>query len=1094
MIGKPMAHGHKPGSSWRRLRLEPLEQRRVLSFGHMPLLLSNPGTAPDPTSGFGSTAAADGNLAVVGSPYAGINGVTDVGRVDLFNARSGQLVRTIANPFPADEPNFGSVLAISGNTVVVGGGVGIYAFDATTGTLLSTLANPNPTADNGFGSAVAISGSTVVVGAPLDDTGAAGAGVAYLYNASTGEVLKTIHNPFPAADVGFGLSVAIDGTRVVVGASEDGSLLPGVGVAYVFDTTTGNRVATIANPTPAADDAFGSAVAISGNTVLVGAWGDDAQTTDGGAAYLFNATTGLLTRTLVHPAPLDNAGFGGAVALSGILAVVGSPNDLAGAGVPGAAYVYSVATGQRVLTLTNPATGDRDSFGAIVAIGSDTVLGADYDTQTVLTFDSSSGNLAARLANPTPASDDVFGGTVAIDGNRAAVASLWDDADLSDAGAVYLFDATAGTRLATLHNPTPGSLDAFGSGVSVSGDRVLVGACWNDTTLEDVGAAYLFDSGGHLLRTLAQPSPQASDEFGYATAMSGDTAAVSAPNNHGGSVYVYDATNTNAPWSLANPRSSSAGYFGASLAISGNILAVGDTDATVGAVQAGAVHLYDSSTRQLLRSIDHPAPAAGATFGHSLAIAGNLIVVGAPFDDSAHAEQGAAWVFNATTGQLVATLGEPSGAAGDHFGWSVAIEGNEVLVADAPYYQGAAQAGSVYVFRADTGALVDTLASPSPADDDQFGYSVAISSGRAIVGAPGQSGGYIHRGAAYVFEDQTHAPVADAGGPYAVAEGGSTGLEALGTTDPDLPDDQLTYAWDFDGDGQYDDAQGDEPTFTADGRNGPGMVTVGLKVTDSFGNSSTATAQVDIVNAGPTVDLDRDLGGVLGTVFSFSAQVTDPGNDAIVGLRWDFGDGTIVPNGTLTPQHEYLAEGSYTVTLTATDADGGVGTGQVRVFVGNLDVDLNGHVTGMSDGLIVLRYLFDFRGPPLVAKILGQNAQRTDPNQIAAFLASSLSTMLDIDANGRSLGMSDGIILLRYLFDFQGPPLVNNALGAGATRTDPAEVLAFLDSYMPPAAKGVSDAKSFDAAMANAGDWTSQEATIRRKFHRDLAFYQKYLS
>ncbi len=92
----------------------------------------------------------------------------------------------------------------------------------------------------------------------------------------------------------------------------------------------------------------------------------------------------------------------------------------------------------------------------------------------------------------------------------------------------------------------------------------------------------------------------------------------------------------------------------------------------------------------------------------------------------------------------------------------------------------------------------------------------------------------------------TSPPTADAGGPYTVVEGYAVQLDASGSTDPDLPNDTLTYAWDFDGDGEYDDATGVTPTFSAAGLNGPATVTVGLRVTDDDGASDTATADINV--------------------------------------------------------------------------------------------------------------------------------------------------------------------------------------------------------------------------------------------------------
>jgi Ca2+-binding RTX toxin-like protein len=92
-------------------------------------------------------------------------------------------------------------------------------------------------------------------------------------------------------------------------------------------------------------------------------------------------------------------------------------------------------------------------------------------------------------------------------------------------------------------------------------------------------------------------------------------------------------------------------------------------------------------------------------------------------------------------------------------------------------------------------------------------------------------------------------PVAAAGGPYTVVRGGTVTLDASGSTDPDQPNAGLVYEWDFDADGQYDDATGMAPNLSAVGLNSPETRTVGLRVTDAGGLTSTATAAVQVVVA-----------------------------------------------------------------------------------------------------------------------------------------------------------------------------------------------------------------------------------------------------
>src|SRR5439155_15529085 len=116
------------------------------------------------------------------------------------------------------------------------------------------------------------------------------------------------------------------GNTVVVGAYVDVTGAMDIGSAYVFNATTGALVATLNNPTPADFDYFGSSVAVSGNTVVVGALYDDTGATDAGSAYVFNAATGALVATLNNPTPsnADYENFGSSVAVSSITVVVGA--------------------------------------------------------------------------------------------------------------------------------------------------------------------------------------------------------------------------------------------------------------------------------------------------------------------------------------------------------------------------------------------------------------------------------------------------------------------------------------------------------------------------------------------------------------------------------------------------------------------------------------------------------------------------------------------------------------------------------------------------------------------------------------------------
>jgi Ca2+-binding RTX toxin-like protein len=204
------------------------------------------------------------------------------------------------------------------------------------------------------------------------------------------------------------------------------------------------------------------------------------------------------------------------------------------------------------------------------------------------------------------------------------------------------------------------------------------------------------------------------------------------------------------------------------------------------------------------------------------------------------------------------------------------------------------------------------------------------------------------------FEVQDSPPIADAGGPYHVNEGKSVTLNASGTTDPDQDPATLIYEWDFDGDGQYNDATGRHPKFSAASLDGfaGSTVTVHLRVTDSFGLQSFDDATIRIDNVAPTAHIGGPSTGVRGQPRSFTLSASDPAAaDRAAGFTYaiDFdGDGTvdqvIGPGaaGQITVTHTYTRLGTFTMRVTATDKDGGTSvtdTHVIRIKVFDLQDD-----------------------------------------------------------------------------------------------------------------------------------------------------------
>jgi hypothetical protein len=118
----------------------------------------------------------------------------------------------------------------------------------------------------------------------------------------------------------------------------------------------------------------------------------------------------------------------------------------------------------------------------------------------------------------------------------------------------------------------------------------------------------------------------------------------------------------------------------------------------------------------------------------------------------------------------------------------------------------------------------------------------------------------------------------------------------------------------------------------------------------------------------------------------------------------------------------------------------------------NYDIDGNRAYDALTDGLLIMRYLFGFTNGPLIANAIGSGAARTTANEITAYLDQLRSaSALDVDGNGVKDALTDGLLIMRYMFGFTNGPLIANAIGAGATRTTADQVIAYMQQYIPSA-------------------------------------------
>ena len=403
-----------------------------------------------------------------------------------------------------------------------------------------------------------------------------------------------------------------------------------------IDWSTATLLHSITNPNTYGDtasDSFGyQSCAISGNYAVVGARAAaDAGGNSSGMLYVFNVTTGALLHSIANPNAYGTSAndmFTWPCAISGNYAIAGATDeDEAGGNSSGKAYIFDVTTGALVYTLDNPnAYGGvtSDNFGTSVSIfGNHAIVSANgeddadgegsgkaYIFKTTL-GDWTDTTLLHTLDNPNAYGGSTYdyfgyhGYTVAINSTHAIVGAFGEnDAGGDYVGKAYIFSVATGALVHTLDNPNgygTSANDGFGQAVAISGNYAIVGAQdEDDAGGSGSGKAYIFNvATGALVRTLDNPNPSASDQFGNAVSIEGDYAVVGAryENAYSGKVYIFDVTTGTLIKTLVNPNANSGttdDMFGYSLAMSGNHILVLAISEDIGATSSGQAYIFQA--------------------------------------------------------------------------------------------------------------------------------------------------------------------------------------------------------------------------------------------------------------------------------------------------------------------------------------------------------------------------------------------------------------------------------------------------------------------------------------------------------------------
>jgi len=371
-----------------------------------------------------------------------------------------------------------------------------------------------------------------------------------------------------------------------------------------------------------------------------------------------------------------------------------------------------------------------DWFGFSVSVDANyVIIGAPkYDGYigAAYIFEYNDGNWTQqKLTASDGAADDYFGGSVSISANHAIVSAPGDN---GYTGSAYIFEYNDGnwTQQAKLTASDGGVEDWFGQSVSISGDCAVVGAKLNDTTKTDAGAAYIFyrheggtNNWGQQAR-LSTADAAVNDWFGYSVSINGEYVIVGAIGD--------------------DPHSSFPNYTGSAYIFRHN-----------GSAWAQQAKLTADDGASLDK------------FGWSVSIDEYYAIVGAHLNDENGTDSGSAYIFEPNAldpnnwdqkTKLTASDAEED----DYFGYSVAIGAGHALVGAYGNEDNGSSSGSAYIFAPN--ALDPNnwdqkakLTASDAAEDDYFGFSVAIGTGRrAVVGAYGNDDSGSESGSAYILK------------------------------------------------------------------------------------------------------------------------------------------------------------------------------------------------------------------------------------------------------------------------------------------------------------------------------------------------------
>lgn len=733
---------------------------------------------------FGASISISGERAAIGAPHDDDDG-DNSGSAYVFVREEGSwsLESRLVSRTAAEGDFFGSQIGISGETIVIGspgyesGQSRIEIFERRDEIWRMRKAFMSEV------SSVAIHSEVLIVGS---DGGYSNSGFVDVYNkrGSRWSLNSRLEISSPPGRSDFGESISLSETMIVVGDAGN----PLFEAVYVFELDSGSwrQSAKLISPEGLTDTEFGGSVSVSGDSIVIGARvASSPGSNESGRAYVYKkeGDTWNNGEVLVPETISASAYFGAAVAISGDTIVVGAYGEEVRRG---AAYIFrKQVNGWTQAKRVPNETILRGWFGSELAMSSDTILIGSLGVEVF--EDSEDGWLwQTSLSDGESAARDAFGASVSINGDSAVVGAIGDDDNGSGSGSAYVFKRTEGIweQDGKLVASNGAAGDAFGSEVSICDEYIAVSAPRQDGARSDSGSVFLFERIGEDWLEVAKLTAESDSNisiFGNSLSLGEGWLSVGARTDSrefpsGGSVYLYQ--HEEAGWTMKQrivADDANAYYrFGTSVSLSGDLLLVGsDFGNLIGdnidfGPRTGSAYVF-SNTAGLWRqeAVIIPSDAADDDyFGTSVCLDGERALIGAPGDDGSAVDSGSAYLFERSDGEwLQVKKFEPSdGEFRDQVGTSVGLSGQRIAI--GALAANGSELGFVSIFEELGGDWIETqkLRPVGQVTSDYFGEVVSISGDSLLVGSrfhdglDALGGPAINQGAAYIYNLESNSP------------------------------------------------------------------------------------------------------------------------------------------------------------------------------------------------------------------------------------------------------------------------------------------------------------------------------------------------